>query len=135
MSASSMLAIHGTKPSTLSPQAIIQTAQADMRRKARNAKLKSERERFKKEKKAMDMLDKAEPYGFWRKHVLEAKDAVDLLRIAVERRQEVITKLEFWECECRTLPPDVERPKCPFSGETIRLYDNADALWAAAHAA
>lgn len=135
MSASSMLALHGTKPSVLSPQAIIQTAQADMRRKARNAKLKSERERFKKEGKALDMLDRMEPYGFWRKHVLDAKSATDLVRIASERRQEVIEKLEFWEVECRTLPPHVDRPKCPFSGETMRLYDDADALSAAFMAA
>ena len=126
-----MLALHGTKPSSLSPQAIVQTAEADMRRKARNSKLKAERDRFRKEGKAMDMLDKAEPYGFWRRHVLDAKDARDLIRIAHERRQEVISKIEFWECECRTLPPDADRPNCPFSGETIRLYDDSGALAAA----
>lgn len=78
-----LLAHHGTKLVDLKPQNIVQAAEADMKRRARNAE------------EATSYAPRYERYAFHRLHVIKAIDAHDLIIRAVQDQELGISSGKF----------------------------------------
>lgn len=122
-----MLILHGTEPVMLTPNAMIQCAELDLRKRGRNAKIRADRALRKQKGHSLDDLDRTEPHAFHNNHVKGATTAASLIEVAISAQPTIMNKLTMWEDFNRELP-EARRKPCGFRPDTIRIYKNLDLL-------
>lgn len=115
------LAIHGTAACALTPNAIIQAAESDLRAKDLNARIRAERKRPKHQQTSL-ADEPLRPYALG--HVVDyAATPADLIKKAIDSRASVL-------CLGQVGGERIEaQRKLPLS--TLRVYQDADLLAAA----
>lgn len=77
---------YGTKVASLTPNAIACTARSDMEARDHNRRLRATKAERKAKGLPTDDLPKPRRFAFASPHVSKAKDAADLIRLAIEGR-------------------------------------------------
>lgn len=127
-----VLVMHGTQPSNLSPQAIVQTAEADLKRKKKNERIRAERKREKVEKGFIATDETIAPLAFLEADVKAATSVRELIASAIHSRNAFMAKVEMYFEACKMFARDEidTKPRAP-NATTVEIYKDLARLEAA----